>query len=112
MLDVSAELGSSTVGIGSVLISNLAEAYFLPLPTFPQTIADLSRSHEQSLIGALFQTSIQFAGTIGVCLCSLVQTLVTNSTGDLRFALQSAFWMLAGFAWLCECGVCERGVET
>ena len=59
---------------------------------------------EQSLLGALFQTVILLSGTIGVCLCSLVQTVATDGGKDLHQALQDGFWMLAGFSWLCEFG--------
>jgi hypothetical protein len=58
--------------------------------------------HEQSLAGGLFQTSLQLASTVGVCLSSLVQTVVNRRTGSLEEALKDAFWMLAGFAWLCK----------
>ena len=57
---------------------------------------------EQSLLGGLFQTVILLSGTIGVCLCSLVQTVATNAGMDLHQALQDGFWMLSGFSWLCE----------
>ncbi|WWD15702.1 hypothetical protein CI109_100124 [Kwoniella shandongensis] len=71
-----------TVGIGSVLISNLV-------------VED-----EQSLAGALFQTSLQIASTVGVCLCSLIQTVVSNQTGSLLQGLRITFWIMAGFSWL------------
>ncbi|KAK8870017.1 hypothetical protein IAR55_000587 [Kwoniella newhampshirensis] len=71
-----------TVGIGSVLISNLVV------------------EEEQSLAGALFQTSLQIASTVGVCICSLLQTVVTNQTGSLLQGLRITFWIMAGFSWL------------
>jgi len=55
--------------------------------------------HEQSLLGALFQTVLQLSGTIGICLCSLVQEVVYRDTGDLHKALTTVCWMMAGFAW-------------
>ncbi|EIW69744.1 hypothetical protein TREMEDRAFT_61507 [Tremella mesenterica DSM 1558] len=70
-----------TVGIGSVLMSNLVS------------------KEEQSLAGALFQTALQLSITLGVCLSSLVQTEVLNHTGDFRIAVKDGFWLLAGCAW-------------
>ncbi|WWC61415.1 uncharacterized protein I303_103998 [Kwoniella dejecticola CBS 10117] len=71
-----------TVGIGNVLISNLAN------------------EDEQALAGALFQTALQIASTVGVCCASLVQTSVTNQHGNLEKGLKDAFWLMAGFSWL------------
>ena len=56
--------------------------------------------HEQSLLGAVFQTSVQLSGTIGVCLSSLVQDVVYEESGDLHRALCVVCRMLAGFSWL------------
>ncbi|WVR04973.1 hypothetical protein IAU60_001985 [Kwoniella sp. DSM 27419] len=70
-----------TVGVGSVLISNLVA------------------EEEQSLAGALFQTSLQIASTVGVCVSSLIQTLVAQQTGSLHRGLQDAFWAMAAFSW-------------
>lgn len=71
-----------TVGIGSILISNLVT------------------SEEQSMAGGLFQTVLQISITLGICMSSLVQTEVYKSTGDIRRSVQMAYWMLAGLAWL------------
>ncbi|WVW83432.1 hypothetical protein I302_105452 [Kwoniella bestiolae CBS 10118] len=71
-----------TVGIGSVLISNLV------------------LEDEQALAGALFQTALQIASTVGVCVASLVQTNITNQSGSLHTGLKDAFWLMAGFSWL------------
>ncbi|WVQ78178.1 hypothetical protein IAT38_000261 [Cryptococcus sp. DSM 104549] len=71
-----------TVGIGSVLISNLVG------------------EDQQSLAGALFQTALQIASTVGVCICSLLQTVVTEQKGSLLTGLRDTFWMMAGFSWL------------
>ena len=60
-----------------------------------------SHRDEQSLLGALFQTVLQLSATIGICVCSLVQTVITRHSGDLRQALEDAFWVMAGFAWFC-----------
>ena len=58
----------STMGIDSIMISNLAHG------------------DDQSLLGAVFQTSIQLSGTIGVCLSSLVSKLVFDKSEDLHHA--------------------------
>ncbi|WVQ70376.1 uncharacterized protein L199_008603 [Kwoniella botswanensis] len=71
-----------TVGIGSVLISNLV------------------LEDEQALAGALFQTALQIASTVGVCIASLVQTNITAQSGSLHTGLKDAFWLMAGFSWL------------
>ncbi|OWZ66867.1 hypothetical protein AYX14_05865 [Cryptococcus neoformans] len=70
-----------TVGIGSVLISNLVS------------------EDEQSLAGALFQTALQIASTVGVCICSLMQTEVTAQSASLLTGLRDTFWMSAAFSW-------------
>ncbi|KIR25572.1 efflux protein [Cryptococcus deuterogattii LA55] len=70
-----------TVGIGSVLISNLVS------------------EDEQSLAGALFQTALQIASTVGVCICSLMQTEITAQSGSLLTGLRDTFWMSAAFSW-------------
>ncbi|WWC69719.1 uncharacterized protein I206_103662 [Kwoniella pini CBS 10737] len=71
-----------TVGVGSVLISNLVN------------------EDEQALAGALFQTGLQIASTVGVCCASLVQTSVTNQHSNLHMGLKDSFWLMAGFSWL------------
>ncbi|WRT66881.1 uncharacterized protein IL334_003844 [Kwoniella shivajii] len=71
-----------TVGVGSVLMSNLVN------------------EDEQALAGALFQTALQIASTVGVCVASLVQTAVTAQTGSLHTGLRDSFWLMAGFSWL------------
>lgn len=90
-------------------MSNLAHEY-CQLPSFGK-LTEMSRS-EQSLFGALFMTAWQLSGPIGVCLCSLVQTVVTRNTGDLLQALRDAFWMSASFAWLCRSAVHVSSDET
>ncbi|WVQ68062.1 uncharacterized protein L199_006268 [Kwoniella botswanensis] len=70
-----------TVGIGSILLSNLVN------------------DDEQSIVGALFQTAIQLSSTLGVCLCSLTQKLVMDNTASLERGLRVAFWLMAGISW-------------
>lgn len=70
-----------TVGIGSILMSNLCE------------------DDEQSVGGALFQTATQIASALGICISSLVQVNVYNKTGDYHTGLQHAFGMTTAWAW-------------
>ncbi|WVQ98567.1 hypothetical protein IAU59_005694 [Kwoniella sp. CBS 9459] len=70
-----------TVGIGSVLISNLVS------------------EDQQAVGGALFQTALQIASTVGVCISSLTQTIITEQSGSLEKGLKDAFWMMAAFSW-------------
>ncbi|ODN84846.1 hypothetical protein L202_00704 [Cryptococcus amylolentus CBS 6039] len=70
-----------TVGIGSVLMSNLVD------------------EDEQSLAGALFQTSLQIASTVGITVASLTQSEIAEKHGLLK-GLQDSFWLMSGFCWL------------
>ncbi|ODN85062.1 hypothetical protein, variant [Cryptococcus amylolentus CBS 6039] len=70
-----------TVGIGSVLMSNLVE------------------EDEQSLAGALFQTSLQIASTVGITVASLTQSEIAEKHGLLK-GVQDSFWLMSGFCWL------------
>jgi len=70
-----------TVGIGSILMSNLCE------------------DDEQSVAGALFQTATQIASALGICLSSLVQHDVAARTGDYYTGLRHAFGMTTAWAW-------------
>ncbi|OCF39008.1 efflux protein [Kwoniella heveanensis CBS 569] len=70
-----------TVGIGSVLISNLVS------------------EDQQAVGGALFQTALQIASTVGVCISSLTETIITEQSGSLEKGLKDAFWMMAAFSW-------------
>lgn len=81
--DIFAPFGADfTVGIGSVLISNLVAG------------------HEQSTAGALFQTALQLASTLGTCICSLISTDVQLATGSLETGLKQGFWAMTAFCWL------------
>ncbi|GFZ44917.1 hypothetical protein JCM24511_02643 [Saitozyma sp. JCM 24511] len=71
-----------TFGVGNILLSNLVEP------------------DEQSVGGAIFQTFGQLAISLGICLSSLVSTLVRDSTGDLVKGLRDAAWLGAGLAWI------------
>jgi hypothetical protein len=64
------------------------------------TMGGLTRRDEQSVGGAIFQTSIQIGASIGTCLASLVSTTRADTTGDLARGLKDGFWMLTAFAWL------------
>ncbi|WVQ71492.1 hypothetical protein IAR50_001030 [Cryptococcus sp. DSM 104548] len=70
-----------TVGIGSVLMSNLVN------------------EDEQSLAGALFQTALQIASTVGITVASLTQSEIAEKDGLLK-GLQDSFWLMSGFCWL------------
>ena len=58
--------------------------------------------NEQSVGGAVFQTSAQIGGALGICLASLISTQRANVPGDLLRGLRDASWMVAAFAWLGE----------
>lgn len=60
----------------------------------------LTSRDEQSVGGAVFQTSIQIGASIGTCLASLVSTTRAETTGDLARGLKDGFWMLTAFSWL------------
>jgi hypothetical protein len=83
-----------TTGIGSILMSNLCE------------------DDEQSVAGALFQTSTQIASALGICLSSLVQHDVAERTGDYYTGLRHAFGMTTAWAWavVIIAGVLLRGM--
>lgn len=70
-----------TVGIGSILMSNLCN------------------DDEQSVAGALFQTSTQIASALGVCMSSLVANDVYKRSGDYYTGLRHAFGMTTAWAW-------------
>lgn len=70
-----------TVGVGSILVSNLCD------------------DDEQSVGGALFQTSIQISSALGICISSLVTASVTHKSGYL-VGLRAAFGLCTGMAWV------------
>jgi uncharacterized protein YidB (DUF937 family) len=57
---------------------------------------------EQSVGGALLQTSAQVGGAIGICLSSLVSTQREKATGSLLTGLRDASWMNAAWSWIGE----------
>lgn len=59
-----------------------------------------SHRDEQSVGGAIFQTSIQIGASLGTCLASLISTTRAEATGDLLRGLKDGFWILTAFAWL------------
>jgi hypothetical protein len=107
LVRINSELRPSlTLGLigqhdGDWLYSDLQPGRWVSLGA-PRAETATDGRHEQSLLGAVFQTTIQLSGTIGVCLCSLVQQVVVYNTGNLYRALCITWWMLAGFAWLCK----------
>lgn len=78
------------------MMSNLVEQYVFS----SKVQSKLKDRDEQSVGGAIFQTSIQIGASIGTCLASLVSTTRAETTGDLARGLKDGFWMLAAFAWL------------
>ncbi|WOO80487.1 Efflux pump terJ [Vanrija pseudolonga] len=71
-----------TVGIGSILMSNLCN------------------DNEQSVGGALFQTATQIAAAIGICVSSLVTNDVATRKGDYYTGLRTSFFMCSAFAFV------------
>ncbi|BEJ10858.1 hypothetical protein CspHIS471_0102800 [Cutaneotrichosporon sp. HIS471] len=71
-----------TVGIGSILMSNLCE------------------DDEQSVGGALFQTATQIASALGICISSLVVSNIAEQKNSFLAGLQNAFGMCTAFAWI------------
>jgi hypothetical protein len=59
-------------------------------------------SDEQSVAGAIFQTSIQLASAFGICLSSLVANEQSKSSGNLYQGLRDAFGMNVAWAWIGE----------
>ncbi|TXT04777.1 hypothetical protein VHUM_04045 [Vanrija humicola] len=70
-----------TVGIGSILMSNLCN------------------DNEQSVGGALFQTASQIAAAIGICVSSLVTNEVAARTGHYYTGLRTSFFLCSAFAF-------------
>ncbi|OCF35352.1 hypothetical protein I316_02900 [Kwoniella heveanensis BCC8398] len=73
--------GDLTIPIGSIMISNLC--------------AD----NEQSVCGALFSVSMQVAGTIDICLSSLIHSQMETTRGLIE-GLRVAFWFNAACCWV------------
>ncbi|TXT07461.1 hypothetical protein VHUM_03181 [Vanrija humicola] len=71
-----------TVGIGSILMSNLC------------------KDNEQSVGGALFQTATQIAAAIGICISSLVTNDVATRKGNYYTGLRTSFFMCSAFAFV------------
>lgn len=70
-----------TVAVGSILMSNM------------------SRDDEQSVAGALFQTSVQIGQALGTCVTSLIVSEVHKNSGDLLQGIRAAFYFCAAFPW-------------
>lgn len=68
----------------------------------PVSLAVLIASDEQSVAGAVFQTSIQIASSFGICLSSLVANEQAKKSGELLQGLRDAFGMNVAWAWLGE----------
>lgn len=69
-----------TVAVGSILMSNL------------------SHDNEQSIAGALFQTSVQIGQALGVCCTTLIVSEVQKQDGLLQ-GLRTAFTFCSAFPW-------------
>lgn len=70
-----------TVAVGSILMSNM------------------SGDDEQSVAGALFQTSVQIGQALGTCVTSLIVSEVQTNTGDLLQGIRAAFYFCSAFPW-------------
>lgn len=70
-----------TVAVGSILMSNM------------------SHDDEQSVAGALFQTSVQIGQALGTCVTSLIVSEVHANTGDLLQGVRAAFYFCSAFPW-------------
>ncbi|KAL7424622.1 hypothetical protein Q5752_000306 [Cryptotrichosporon argae] len=70
-----------TVGVGSILVSNLCD------------------EDEQSVGGALFQTSLQIALALGTCVAALVSDTVQAKTGDVLTGFRHAFGQNTAWCW-------------
>ncbi|OCF72147.1 hypothetical protein I204_07412 [Kwoniella mangroviensis CBS 8886] len=73
--------GDLTIPIGSVMISNLVD------------------DDEQNIAGALFQVALQIAGTLDLCLSSIILTRI-ESMHDLLEGLRISLWFNAACCWL------------
>lgn len=75
------------IGLGNILVSNLV-------------------SHdEQSVGGALFQTSAQVGSALGICLSALVTSQVAAQGGNtLLSGIRAAFWFDAATCFMGESG--------
>lgn len=62
------------IGLGNILVSNLVT------------------NDEQSVGGALFQTSAQVGAALGICLSALVASQVAAMKEDLLTGIRAAFW--------------------
>lgn len=70
-----------TVAVGSILMSNM------------------SHDDEQSVAGALFQTSVQIGQALGTCVSSLIVSELGAKTGDLLYGIRIAFYFCSAFPW-------------
>jgi hypothetical protein len=64
-------------------------------------ISNLVLTSEQSVAGALIQTSVQIASTTGVCPAALLPTVIERDQGLLR-GIRAEYRLLAGFSWCSE----------
>lgn len=51
---------------------------------------------EQSVGGALFQTSGQVGAALGICLSSLIASQIGQKQGNVLSGVRAAFWFGAG----------------
>lgn len=57
---------------------------------------------EQSVGGALFQTSGQVGAALGICLTSLIATQIGEQKGSVLAGVRAAFWFGSGAAGIGE----------
>lgn len=71
-----------TTAIGSIIISNLCD------------------DDEQSVMGALLQTTIQVGQAIGLCVASLIEQNVSQSSGSILQGLRTSFFATMALSWI------------
>jgi predicted MFS family arabinose efflux permease len=97
-------------------MSNLVEQYvaFEPLwaSRYLSTIVRSADGYrdEQSVGGALFQTSCQIGSALGNALSSLLLTEVARTKGDLLAGTRASYWFSAGVAFVGELSITETSL--
>ncbi len=89
------------VGVGSIITSNLCQESVTSRSETTGLNLENFRD-EQSVAGALFQTSVQLASAMGICISSLLTNQQTITTGSVLSGLRATFWMNCAWAWLGE----------
>lgn len=70
-------------------------------------ITDVFPSNTQALAGAVFNTSAQFGGALGMAVLQVVSTIITDQsdrekeTEALMDGYRASFWTMFGFMILC-----------